>query len=86
MNSAFKLDNASSGSSYDVGVPSLQVPSSLPPRGSPLKIQQSLALNAAYGSSGEIKIYVEPTVRITYQKNHKICPVDLIWGRGQLPL
>ena len=64
MNSSFKLNNASSGSSFDVGVPSLQVPSSLPPRGSPLKIQQSLALNAAYGSSGEIKIYVEPTVSL----------------------
>lgn len=66
MNSAFKLNNASSGSAFDVGVPSLQVPSSIPPRGSPLKIQQSLALNAAYGTSGEIKIYVEPTVSLKH--------------------
>ena len=64
MNSSFKLNNATSGSPFDVGVASLQVPSSLPPRGSPLKIQQSLALNAAYGSSGEIKVYVEPAVSV----------------------
>ena len=63
MNSAFKLNDNSSGSSYDVGVPSLQVPSTVTPRGSPLKIQQSLALNAASGNLSEIKIYVEPTVR-----------------------
>ena len=62
MNSSFKLNDASSGSSFDIGIPSLQIPSSIPPRGSPLKIQQSLALNAAYGTSGDIKVYVEPAV------------------------
>ena len=69
MNSTFKLNNASSGSSFDVGIPSLQVPSSVAPRGSPLKIQQSLAHNAAYGATGDIKIYVEPTVSSKYLSN-----------------
>ena len=79
MNSAFKLNNASTGSAFDVGIPSLQVPSSIAPRGSPLKIQQSLALNAAYGTSGEIKIYVEPTVSLT-----GISGVTFLLNRGLL--